>query len=88
MKSCKLDSCNTQFEPRNSQHLFHDPKCKAEYHRTKPFEKGVRCTVIESKTGKGGVDTIIRTSLDDRAKMADLALPSRKGWFIPDNELF
>jgi len=82
----KLDGCEEMFTPRMLAHVFHDPKCKAAHHRLKPLEKGVVVTAIESKTGKGGIDSVVRVALDDRTKMAKLFIPGKRYVLLPMNE--
>lgn len=77
------------FEPKNKAHVFHHPKCKAAWHRLQPLNNGVVVTAIESKTGKGGIDSIVRVSLDNRKQMAELFIPGKKYVLVPlMDELF
>lgn len=85
-KKCKLDGCEVMFSPRNKHHLFHDTKCKAAWHRLQPLHNGVVVTAIESKTGKGGIDSIVRVSLDNRKQMAEVFIPGKKYVLVPLNE--
>jgi len=85
-KKCKLDGCNETFTAKNPAHVFHSPKCKAAYHRSQPAHHGVIVTAIESKTGKGGIDSVVRVSLDNRKQMAELFIPGNKYVLVPLNE--
>ena len=88
-KKCKLDGCEVMFSPTNKRHLFHDPKCKAAWHRLQPLNNGVVVTAIESKTGKGGIDSTVRVSLDNRKHMAEVFIPGKKYVLVPlMDELF
>ncbi len=85
-RQCKLNGCDITFTPKNTAHCFCSPKCKAAWHRLQPLHSGVIVTAIESKTGKGGIDSVVRVALDDRAKMAELFVPGKKYVLVPVNE--
>jgi len=85
-KKCKLDGCEVMFSPRSAAHVFHNPRCKAAWHRLQPLNNGVVVTAIESKTGKGGIDSTIRVSLDNRKKLAEMFIPGKKYVLVPLNE--
>jgi len=77
------------FTPKNAAHVFHDPKCKAAWHRLQPLKSRVAVTTIETKTGKGGIDSIVRVNLDNRKKLAEIFIAGKKYMLVPVNdELF
>lgn len=83
---CRLSGCDETFTPKNIAHVFHSPGCKAAWHRAQPLHSGVVVTAIESKTGKGGIDSVVRVSLDNRKQMAELFVPGNKYVLVPLNE--
>ena len=85
-RKCKLDGCEEIFTPRTPSHVFHHPNCKAAWHRQQPLHHGVVVTAIETKTGKGGIDSTVRVSLDNRKQLAEIFIPGKKYVLVPLNE--
>jgi len=77
--------CGKEFteEELKRKKKFCNPKEKAAYHRERPFKDALQVTVVESKTGKGGVYTTIRTDIKDRELHAKAMIPGKRMYLVP-----
>jgi len=83
---CKYTPCSTEFTPVNDGHVFHSRTCKAAWHRDQLFKNAVAVTVVQTRTSKKGINTMVRIEHKDREELAKIAIPGSKLFLIAIEE--
>ena len=78
MAVCKYLPCSAQFIQANSDHVFHSAKCKAAWHREQLYKSSVAVTVVQTRTSKRGINTVVKIDQADSDKLAKIAVPGAR----------
>lgn len=83
MKDRDCQYCNNPFKPKKQTHKFCSDKCRAAWHREKPFTTGVPVTLDYTKANKRSITIKLHASHDVGAQLASMTRPGQAYWLVP-----